>query len=387
MVINYNIEQINVSDDEYMLVEMAYESGTYVEKNKLLFSYESSKSVYEVQALDSGYLYFNPECELEENYGIGFKIAIQVSESIADDEIKNHFAVEKIANSTQSSDIKISRKAQKLIDSSSLTLSDFEGNEIISEQLVAEKLLSLSPAINQLATFSQAGSEREFFSTKKIDSTKKIKLAVIGAGKAALQLYDSLSNSQQFELIKFYDADMESSQIKLFGIDIVRGDIVQNVTADFSEGQFDKCIISFSADIQARTDLFEKLKGQGIQFANIIHDTAYISEHCLIGEGNLIFANVRVGPFCTLGDNNVISSACSIEHNNIIGSHNTFGPGVLFSGSCTVRNGNKFGTMIGVEPNVSIGSQNIIASSQVVTSPLGNGKLIRSKAGAEIKDL
>ena len=120
MVINYNIEQINVSDDEYMLVEMAYESGTYVEKNKLLFSYESSKSVYEVQALDSGYLYFNPECELEENYGIGFKIAIQVSESIADDEIKNHFAVEKIANSTQSSDIKISRKAQKLIDSSRL---------------------------------------------------------------------------------------------------------------------------------------------------------------------------------------------------------------------------------------------------------------------------
>jgi len=381
MITNYHVEQINVSDDEYMLVEMAHESGTYVEKNKLLFCYESSKSINEVQALESGYLYFNPECELEESYGIGFKLAIQVSERIADDEIVNHFALEKSDNNPQSSNIKISKKAQKLIDSSSLTLSDFEGNEIISEQLVNEKLLSLSPAINQLATFSRAGSERDFF------STKKLKLAVIGAGKAALQLYDSLTNSQSFELVKFYDADIASSQKKLFGVDIVRGDIVKNVTADFSNGEFDKCIISFSGNVQARRDLYEQLKDRGVRFANIIHGTAYISEHCLIGEGNLIFANVRLGPFCTVGDNNVISTACSIEHNNIIGSHNTFGPGVLFSGSCTVGDGNKFGTMIGVEPNVSIGSQNIIASSQVVTAPLGNGKLIRSRAGAEIKDL
>lgn len=380
MVTNYYVEQINVSDDEYLLVEMACESGTYVEKNKLLFCYESSKSVNEVQALESGYLYFNPECELQESYGIGFKVAIQVAERIAGDEIVNHFALEKGGNNPQISNIKISKKAQKLIDSSGLSLSDFEGDEIISEQLVSEKLLSLSPAINQLATFSRTGSEREFF------STRKVKLAVIGAGKAALQLYDSLTNSQLFELVKFYDADIVAAQKKLFGIEIVRGDIVKNVTADFFNGQFDKCIISFSGNVQARSDLYGKLKDHGVQFANIIHNTAYISEHCLVGEGNLIFANVRLGPFCTVGDNNVISAACSIEHNNIIGSHNTFGPGVLFSGSCTVGDGNKFGTMIGVEPNVTIGSQNIIASSQVLTASLGNNKLIRSKTGSEIKD-
>ena len=381
MIINYHVEQINVSDDEYMLVEMAYESGTYVEKNELLFCYESSKSVNEVQALESGYLYFNPNCELKESYGVGFKLAIQVPERISDDDIVDHFALEKSNKDPQSSNIKISKKAQKLIDSSSLTLSDFEGNEIISEQLVNERLLSLSPAINQLATFSGAGSERDFF------STKKLKLAVIGAGKAALQLYDSLSSSEQFELVKFYDADIGASQKKLFGVDIVRGDIVENVTADFAEGQFDKCIISFSGNLQARRNLYEKLKNQGIQFANIIHHTAYISEHCLIGEGNLIFANVRIGPFCSVGNNNVISAVCSIEHNNIIGSHNTFGPGVLFSGSCSVGDGNKFGTMIGVEPNVVIGCNNIIASSQVITTPLGDGKLVRSKGGAEIKVL
>lgn len=381
MITKYNVEQINVSDDEYMLVEMTHENGTYVKKNELLFCYESSKSVNEVQALESGYVYFNPECKLQESYGVGFMLAIQASERIADDEVVNHFAVEKSDTNSQSSQIKISKKAQKLLDSSNLTPLDFEGSEIISEQMVNEKLLALSPTINQLATFSEAGSAGDFF------STKKIRLAVIGAGKAALQLYDSLSNSQHLELVKFYDADITASQKQLFGVDIVRGDVVGNVSADFANGQFDKCIISFSGNIQARSDLYEKLKEQGVQFTNIIHHTAYISKHCLIGDGNLIFANVRLGPFCKLGNNNVVSAACSIEHNNIIGSHNTFGPGVLFSGSCTVGDGNKFGTMIGVEPNVSIGSSNIIASSQVVTTALGNGKLIRSRSGSEIRDL
>jgi len=43
--------------------------------------------------------------------------------------------------------------------------------------------------------------------------------------------------------------------------------------------------------------------------------------------------------------------------------------------------------MIGVEPNVKIGSNNVIASSQVISTKLGDSKLIRSKTSSEIKDI
>ena len=59
MIIEYLVEQINVSDDEYTLVEMCCESGDFVKKNQAVFSYESSKSVNEVAAVDDGYFYFN----------------------------------------------------------------------------------------------------------------------------------------------------------------------------------------------------------------------------------------------------------------------------------------------------------------------------------------
>jgi len=59
----------------------------------------------------------------------------------------------------------------------------------------------------------------------------------------------------------------------------------------------------------------------------------------------------------------------------------------LILDSVFIGDTNKFGTMIGVEPNVKIGSNNIIASSQVISTKLGDSKLIRSKTSSEIKDI
>ena len=377
----YFVEQVNVSDDEYTLIDMNYKSGCYVEKNKPIFSYESSKTIHEATATGAGYLYFNPGCKLDENYSIGYKLAIQSLDEISADILNEYFVEQDASGESEHTDVKISKKAKKLIDKHGLSVAKFSGYEIISEQIVSDYITRLSPAINNLETYAKVNSQRGFF------SSNKVRLVIVGAGKAALQLYDSLMDSEKYEIVKFYDSDSSSSQTSLFGFDIVRGELVANILRDHSEDHFDECIISFSGNTLAREALFLKLKSKGIKFANIIHSTAYISKLCEIGEGNLIFANVRLGPFCSLGDNNVVSALCNIEHNNIIGSHNTFGPGVLFSGSCTVGDTNKFGTMVGVEPNVKIGSNNIIASSQVLSSSLGDSKLIRLKASSEIKDI
>tara|TARA_B100000787_G_scaffold33215_1_gene22763 strand:+ start:4396 stop:5559 length:1164 start_codon:yes stop_codon:yes gene_type:complete len=387
MEIKYFVEQINVSDDEYKIVEMNHKNGTFVKKNEEIFSYESSKTVHEAVAEADGYLYFNPSCKLDENFNIGYQVATQTSEEIKDVDLFDRFNSVKDIINTDNKDFKVSKKAQILIEKYDLSVSNFSEYEIISEQVVNDYINTLSPQINNLETFSAKGSELAFFSSEQNSSKKSVKLAVIGAGKAALQLYDSLIDSSEYEITNFYDSDSSKIQTKLFGINIIYGDLVKNITKDFEDNVFDECIISFSGNIDARKLLFLALKKKDIKFANIIHKSAYISKLSIIGEGNIIFANVRLAPFCSLGNNNVLSASCSIEHNNIIGNHNTFGPGVLFSGSCTIGDTNKFGTMIGVEPNVKIGSNNIIASSQVISTKLGDSKLIRSKASSEIKDI
>lgn len=388
MEVKYFVEQINVSDDQYKIIEINFENGDFVEKNTPIFSYESSKTVFEAEAKQDGYIYFNPSCKLEEDYSIGYQIAIQSPTQITNLNLDDLFMDQIIKNDDNNSNIKISKKAKILIDKHNISLDKFSEYEIVSEKVVVDYLNTLTNPINNLKTFSEKDSETKFFSDgHTILSDKKIKLAVLGAGKAALQLYDSLIQSENYEIVSFYDSDNTKKQEKLFGVNIKYGDLSKNVEEDFNNNFFDVCIISFSGDIEARKSLFLNLKNKGVKFANIIHKTAYVSQLCKMGEGNIIFANVRLGPFCVIGDNNVISASCSIEHNNLIGSHNTFGPSVLFSGSCSIGDTNKFGTMIGIEPNVKIGSDNVIASSQVINMMIKDKKLVRPKTSSEIKDI
>ena len=381
MTLKYLVEQINVSDHEYKLIEICCESGDWIKKNQHIFSYESSKSINEVTAVDDGYIYINEKCELDENFEIGFLIAYQSPQCISDENLQHHFADINEDHNQSAESVRVSKKASELIKSHNLSMSAFHGLEIISEKVVLDFINTMTPKINNLSTYTNKYSQDKFY------GADKTRLAVIGAGKAALQLWDSLELLEKYEVVHFYDSSKDNDNSLLFGIDVTRGDVIDNVLLGFSENEFDEVIISFSGDIKARSAIFCALKDKGVPFANIIHPTATVSKLSNIGEGNVIFANCRIGPFCELGHNNFFSAFSSVEHNNIIGSHNTFGPGVLFSGSVTVGDKNKFGTMIGIEPNVVVGSGNIIASSQVLNISVSDEKLIRSKAGHEVRDL
>ena len=50
MIIEYLVEQINVSDDEYTLVEMCCESGDFVKKNQ----------AHHIITVQSNHLHFHP---------------------------------------------------------------------------------------------------------------------------------------------------------------------------------------------------------------------------------------------------------------------------------------------------------------------------------------
>ena len=50
MISEILIEQVNVSDDEYKLVELLFDSGVKITKGQHILSYESSKSVFEYEA-------------------------------------------------------------------------------------------------------------------------------------------------------------------------------------------------------------------------------------------------------------------------------------------------------------------------------------------------
>jgi len=83
MITEILIEQVNVSDSQYQLVELYVKSGNEIKKDDLLLSYESSKAIFDYEARESGYVYFNPEMKIDEFYDIGYKMGV-ISDKILD---------------------------------------------------------------------------------------------------------------------------------------------------------------------------------------------------------------------------------------------------------------------------------------------------------------
>lgn len=382
MITNILIEQVNVSDDEYKLVEICCESGTQIKKGEHLLSYESSKSVFEYESGRDGIIYLNPELEIDDSYDVGYKIAIVSDSELSDELYKSHFVQSESVDDKKGDKINFTKKAAKLFEEVDLDIDVFKGVEIITEKHILELMKSKqAQAVTDISNFLDADS---------VDVSKnkgKKRLAVIGAGNAALQLFDATCSNDEHKIVLFYETDKEYINKTLFGLEVKKINNIDEIAKDFKNNIFDEIIISFSGNIDARYSVFNDLVKLKIPIANVVHSRAIISENAQLGLGNLIFANVRIGPFSVVGNNNVISANCSIEHNNVLGDGNTFGPCVVFSGSCIVGNKNRFGTMIGIEPNVCIGTSSVIASGLILTRNVEDNKLVRSLNKIEIFDL
>ena len=375
------IEQVNVSDDEYTIVEVCYKSGDKINKGDHILSYESSKSVFEYEAEKSGYIFLNPDLEINKSYAIGYKVAVICDSELLEDDLK---AIFQSPNGNQEKieyEVNFTKKAARLFQESGIDISHFKGKDIVTADQVLEIIRAneLSAATN-ISNFTKKNSVNM---TKNKGSKR---LAIIGAGDAALQLFDATCSNDKYEIVVFYETNQEYKYETLFGIEIKKVKNIKEIINDFKNNLFDEIIISFSGNIEARSKIFNQLMEASVKIGNVIHSTAIISENVAMGVGNLIFANVRIGPFSFIGNNNVISANCSIEHNNILGDGNTFGPAVAFSGSCNVGDMNRFGTMIGIEPFVKIGSNSVIGSGLILSRNINNNKLVRSLSKFEIID-
>ncbi len=378
----YKIEQINVSDTDYKLTGIYKKSGEAVKQGDIIFTYESSKADFDAYAEQEGYIYFHAGATVGGVLKVGEMVAVINKDQLADKEAKELFTDSSNAQSALPDDVVITKKAKAIIEANGIDVSVFKGQTIINEEIVAQYLKASDKAGNsQNIEFYYTDTAQAHFA----HGLKK--LAVIGAGKAALQLYDTVLAEKKYQVVFLYDNNKKLEGQSLMGIP-VRGEInYAEIKKDFDNGLFQEIIVSFSGDIDARKEVFQQLLDMKLPIANVIHPSCVIGNFVNMGAGNILFANVRIGPFAEVGNNNVISSLCSIEHHNYLGSHNTFGPAVVTSGSCTIKDSNKFGTGIYIEPKISIGDGCIISSGVVIRQNIPSASVVRNLNKIEIKPL
>ena len=86
-------------------------------------------------------------------------------------------------------------------------------------------------------------------------------------------------------------------------------------------------------DNSLRKRIYENLKKIGFQVISAIHPTASISRTVLMGEGNVVFSGVVINPYARLGNNIIVATGSTIDHDSIIKDHS------LISAGVTIRSG------------------------------------------------
>ena len=134
-----------------------------------------------------------------------------------------------------------------------------------------------------------------------------------------------------------------------------------------------------------RQRLYEKLRTSGFHFPTLVHPLAWVSTEARIELGTQIMAGAVVQTDCYIGENCIINTNSSIDHDTIIGAHVHVAPGVTLCGSVKVGDGAFIACGATVIQNVCIGEMAFVGAGVTLVHDLAARQLVRSMNTSQVK--
>ncbi len=117
---------------------------------------------------------------------------------------------------------------------------------------------------------------------------------------------------------------------------------------------------------QKRRQLFERFSKKGYRFANVVDPSAVISRSVRLKEGAQVIAGAIVQTGTVIGENSIVNTKASVDHDCRVGAHVHIAPGATLSGSVIVEDGVHIGAGATVIQGIKIGRDSIVAAGAVV---------------------
>lgn len=198
---------------------------------------------------------------------------------------------------------------------------------------------------------------------------------VFGAGGHAKVIIDLLL-LQGRKIIGLTDRDEKKIGSTLLGIKVLGTD--EKVLADFSPDSVELVnAIGAIAPMEARRKIFSTWKNKGYSFPCLIHPSAVIAREVKLGEGTQVMAGAVIQIGATVGENSIINTRVSIDHDCKISDHVHLAPGVTLSGGVEIGEGAHLGTGATVRHNIKIGSGVLVGTGSVVIEDIPDGTKVK----------
>ena len=188
---------------------------------------------------------------------------------------------------------------------------------------------------------------------------------VLGSGGHARVLIDALLlNSVKL----LGTTDVVPKNMSLLGVSYLGDD---DVVERYSPSEV--CLVNGVGSISQpylREKLFKKFKNLGYKFINVIHPFAVIAADVRLGEGVQVMAGAILQSGSVIGDNVIVNTNASVDHDCRIGQHVHLAPGVVVCGNVCVEELGHIGAGAKILQSVRVGAHALVSAGTLVKSDI-----------------
>ncbi|MFT7668024.1 MAG: sugar O-acyltransferase (sialic acid O-acetyltransferase NeuD family) [Planctomycetota bacterium] len=125
-----------------------------------------------------------------------------------------------------------------------------------------------------------------------------------------------------------------------------------------------------------RMELAASMQAMGLQSVDAVHPAAYVATDATCGAGLQVMAGAVVGARARLGQQCLINTGATVDHECQLDDGVHVGPGASLAGCVRVGRHSFVGTGAVVLPRIQIGSDVVVGAGAVVTRDLPDGVVV-----------
>lgn len=127
---------------------------------------------------------------------------------------------------------------------------------------------------------------------------------------------------------------------------------------------------------KVRMDIHNYLENKGLLPYTIIHDSSFIAENVIIGDGSQILAKSAICVDTSIGKECIINTGATVDHECILGDGVHICPGANVAGCVEIKSYSMIGTGAIILPRIKIGKKCIIGAGAVVTKDIPDDTIV-----------
>lgn len=120
-----------------------------------------------------------------------------------------------------------------------------------------------------------------------------------------------------------------------------------------------------------RSRIYDQWRNRGYEFPALVHPTAWLASDVVLAEGVQVMAGSIIQPGCVIGENSIINTRASVDHDCNIAANVHVAPGATLCGSVSVASGAFIGAGAVIIQGLHIGEQAIVGAGATLVRDLG----------------